>query len=283
MKTAFLMALMTALVMAVGGAVGGRSGMLFALIFGCGMNIYYYWFSDSMVLSHYNAKPVDRNNAPRLYAMVERLASKAGLPMPKVYIIPTDVPNAFATGRDPQHAAVAVNRGLMEMLSEEELAGVLAHELSHVKHRDILISTVAACMASMISYLATMAKWAMIFGGGSRRDDDDNGGALGGLFAIIIAPIAAMMIQMGISRSREYEADKSGGEICGNPNALADALLKIEAYAHRRVMPNANEATAHMFIINPLSGVDFSSLFSTHPKTAERVARLREQAALMRR
>lgn len=283
MKTAFLMAVMTVLCMMVGKAVGGNGGMLYALIFGCGMNIYYYWYSDSMVLSHYKAKPVDRNNAPRLYAMVERLAKKAELPMPKVYIIPTDVPNAFATGRNPEHAAVAVNRGLMEMLSEEELAGVLAHELSHVKHRDILISTVAACMASVISYLGHIAQWAMILGGGGRRDDDREGGALGGIFAIIIAPIAAMLIQAGISRSREYEADKSGGEICGNPNALADALLKIEAYAHRRVMPNATEATAHMFIINPLSGVDFSSLFSTHPKTADRVARLREQAALMRR
>lgn len=281
MKTALLMAMMTALCMMVGSAVGGKVGMMYALIFGCGMNIYYYWFSDSMVLSHYNAKACDRNNAPRLYAMVERLAKKAELPMPKLYIIPTDVPNAFATGRNPEHAAVAVNRGLMEMLSEEELAGVIAHELSHVKHRDILISTVAACMASVISYLGHIAQWAMIFGGG-RRDDRDNGGALGGLFAIIIAPFAAMLIQAGISRSREYEADKSGGEICGNPNALADALLKIEAYAHRRVMPKATEATAHMFIINPLAGVDFSSLFSTHPKTADRVARLREQAKSMR-
>ena len=281
MKTALLMAMMTALCMMVGSAVGGKVGMMYALIFGCGMNIYYYWFSDSMVLSHYNAKPCDRNNAPRLYAMVERLAKKAELPMPKLYIIPTDVPNAFATGRNPEHAAVAVNRGLMEMLSEEELAGVIAHELSHVKHRDILISTVAACMASVISYLGHIAQWAMIFGGG-RRDDRDNGGALGGLFAIIIAPFAAMLIQAGISRSREYEADRSGGEICGNPNALADALLKIEAYAHRRVMPKATEATAHMFIINPLAGVDFSSLFSTHPKTADRVARLREQAKSMR-
>lgn len=280
MKTALLMAMMTALCMMVGSAVGGKVGMMYALIFGCGMNIYYYWFSDSMVLGHYNAKPVDRNNAPRLYAMLERLAKKAELPMPKLYIIPTDVPNAFATGRNPEHAAVAVNRGLMEMLSEEELAGVIAHELSHVKHRDILISTVAACMASVISYLGHIAQWAMIFGGG-RRDDRDSSG-LGGLFAIIIAPFAAMLIQAGISRSREYEADRSGGEICGNPNALADALLKIEAYAHRRVMPKATEATAHMFIINPLAGVDFSSLFSTHPKTADRVARLREQAKSMR-
>ena len=279
MKTALLMVLMTSLCMVVGKALGGNHGMLMALIFGCGMNIYYYWFSDTMVLSHYNAQEVNRGNVPRLYAMVERLSARAGLPMPKLYIINTDVPNAFATGRNPEHAAVAVNRGLMDMLSEEELAGVLAHELSHVKHRDILISTVAACMASVISYLATMAKWAMIFGGGRRDDDRDSG--LGGIFAIIIAPIAAAMIQMGISRAREYEADKSGGEICGNPNALADALLKIEAYAHRRVMPNANEATAHMFIINPLCGVDFSSLFSTHPKTSERVARLREQAKNM--
>lgn len=280
MKTAMLMAMMTALCMLVGKAIGGTGGLIYALIFGVGMNIYYYWFSDSMVLSHYNAKECSRSSAPELYAMVERLSKKAGLPMPKVYKINTDVPNAFATGRNPEHAVVAVNTGLMNMLTDEELEGVLAHELSHIKNRDILTSTIAACMASVISYLAHVAQWAMILGGG-RRDDRDSG--FGGLFAIILAPIAASLIQMAISRSREFEADKSAGEITRNPEGLAAALLKIEAYAHRRVMPNATEATAHMFIINPLSGVDFSSLFSTHPKTAERVERLRQQARSMGR
>lgn len=280
MKTAILMTMMTALCMLVGKAVGGSGGMLYALIFGVGMNIYYYWYSDSMVLSHYNAQEVSRTSVPNLYAMIERLAKKAGLPMPKVYMIKTDVPNAFATGRNPEHAVVAVNTGLIKMLSPEELEGVLAHEISHIKHRDILTSTIAACMASVISYLGQIAQWAMIFGGGRR--DEDRGGAMGGLFAIIVAPLAATLIQMAISRSREYEADKSAGELTGRPMALADALLKIESYAKHRVMPNANEATAHMFIINPLSGVDFSSLFSTHPKTADRVARLQEQARLMR-
>jgi len=282
MKTAMLMAMMTALCMAVGKGLGGDGGMVFALIFGVGMNLYYYWFSDSMVLKQYDAHEVNPQTAPNLYAMVKRLSEKAGIPMPKVYKINTDVPNAFATGRNPEHAVVAVNTGLLNMLDAEEVEGVLAHEISHIKHRDILTSTIAACMASVISYLATVAKWAMILGGG-RRSDDDNGSAFGGLFAIIFAPIAAGLIQMAISRSREYEADKSAGEITRNPRALADALLKIEAYAKRRVMPNASEATAHMFIINPLSGVDFSSLFSTHPKTADRVARLEEQARSMGR
>lgn len=282
MKTAMLMALMTALCMLVGRVLGGSHGMLIALIFGCGMNIYYYWYSDSMVLSHYNAREVSPSSAPNLYAMVKRLAERAGIPMPKVYKIQTDVPNAFATGRNPEHAVVAVNTGLLNMLDADEVEGVLAHELSHIKHRDILTSTIAACMASVISYLAQMAQWAMILGGG-RRDDDEGGSGFGGLFAIILAPLAAGLIQMAISRSREYEADRSAGEITRDPMALANALLKIEAYAQHRVMPNATEATAHMFIINPLAGVDMSSLFSTHPKTADRVARLREQARAMGR
>jgi len=281
MKTAMLMAMMTALCMLVGKAIGGQGGMLYALIFGVGMNLYYYWYSDSMVLKQYGAEEVNPQSAPNLYAMVQRLATKAGIPMPKVYKIKTDVPNAFATGRNPEHAVVCVNTGLLNMLEADEVEGVLAHEISHIKHRDILTSTIAACMASVISYLAHIAQWAMILGGGRRSDD--NGGGFGGIFAILFAPLAAGMIQMAISRSREYEADKSAGEITRNPLALADALLKIEAYAKRRVMPRASEATAHMFIINPLSGVDFSSLFSTHPKTADRVARLQEQARSMGR
>ena len=279
MKTAMLMAMMTALCMLVGKGLGGNGGMLYALIFGVGMNLYYYWYSDTMVLKQYEAREASPQSSPNLYSMVKRLSERAGIPMPKVYIIKTDVPNAFATGRDPEHAVVAVNTGLLNMLDADEVEGVLAHEISHIKHRDILTSTIAACMASVISYLAHIAQWAMILGGGSR--DRDNEGGFGGIFAIILAPIAASIIQMAISRSREYEADKSAGEITRRPLALADALLKIEAYAKRRVMPHASEATAHMFIINPLSGVDFSSLFSTHPKTAERVARLREQALTM--
>ena len=274
MKTAMLMAMLTALCMMVGKALGDNGGMMYALVFGVIMNLYYYWNSDKMVLSQYRAQPCDRNSAPRLYAMVERLTQRAGLPMPKVYVIPTDVPNAFATGRNPEHAAVAVNRGLMEMLSEDELEGVLSHEIGHIKNRDILTATIAGCMASLITYLA---QFAAFFGG--RRDDREGGG---GILMILLAPLAAGMIQMAISRSREFEADKLGGEISGKPDALADALLKIEAYAKRRIMPNANQATAHLFIINPFSGADLKSLFSTHPSTADRVARLREQGRSMR-
>lgn len=277
MKTALLMALMTALLMLIGDFFGGLRGMTVMLFVGVAMNFFTYWNSDKMVLAHYNAQPVDRNSAPELYGIVEKLAKKAGLPMPKVYVIPSDVPNAFATGRDPEHAAVAVNTALMDMVSREELAGVLAHELSHIKNRDILVSTVAASMAGAIS---TIAQWGMFFGGG-RDEDGESHNPIASILIMILAPLAAMLIQMGVSRSREYMADKSGGEICGNPNALADALLKIEAYARRRVMPGATEATAHMFIINPFAGANMKQLFSTHPSTADRVRLLREQARAM--
>ena len=270
------MGLMTALLMLIGDFFGGLQGMTLMLFVGVAMNIYTYWNSDKLVLAHYQAQEVDRRSAPKLYGIVERLAQRAGLPMPKVYIIDSPVPNAFATGRDPEHAAVAVNSALAEMLTEEELAGVLGHELSHVKHRDILISTVAASMAGAIS---TIAQWGMFFGGGS---DEDNRNPVATILVMLLAPLAAALIQMAVSRSREYMADKSGGEISGNPDALADALLKIEAYAERRTMPQATEATAHMFIINPFSGKDMKSLFSTHPSTAERVQLLRQQAAEMR-
>ena len=282
MRTAMLMALMGALMVMVGKALGGNQGAGIFLMISLAMNIYFYWCSDSMVLRQYNAKELTESSAPGLYKMVQRLANNAKIPMPKLYLINTDVPNAFATGRNPEHAAVAVNRGLADMLTMDELEGVLAHEISHIKHRDILISTVAGCMATVISYLAQVAQWAMIFGGG-RRDDDDNGGVLGSIFAIIIAPIAASLIQMAISRSREYEADRSGGEISGKPDALADALLKIENYAQHRIMPNASETTAHMFIINPFSAKKLKSMFSTHPSTEERVKLLREQARKMGR
>ena len=231
----------------------------------------------------YNAREVDRASAPELYGLVEKLAGRAGLPMPRVYIINEDAPNAFATGRNPSNAAVAVTTGLMRVLDYNEISGVLGHELAHVKHRDILISTIAATMATVISYAANIAQWAAIFGGG-RSSDDDRGGIIGMIATAIIAPIAAALIQMAISRSREYSADEGGAEICGNPNYLAAALEKIEYYAqHGEQLPEATPATAHMCIINPLTGRDisFKSLFSTHPDTQERIARLRAQAQRM--
>ena len=279
MKTAMLMALMTMLLMAIGDYFGGLQGMTIMLVFGVVMNFFTYWNSDKMVLAHYRAQEVNARTAPRLYAIVKRLADRAKLPMPKVYIIDSPVPNAFATGRNPEHAAVAVNTALADLLDEDELAGVLAHELSHVKHRDILISTVAASMAGAIS---TIAQWGMFLGGG-RDENGESRNPIATILVMILAPLAAALIQMAVSRSREYMADKSGGELCGNPNALADALLKIEAFARRRVMPDATEATAHMFIINPFSGVNMKQLFSTHPPTEERVRLLREQARNMHR
>ena len=279
MKTAFLMALMTMLLMAIGDYFGGLQGMTIMLVFGVAMNFFTYWNSDKMVLAHYGAQEVNARTAPRLYGIVKRLADRAKLLMPKVYIIDSPVPNAFATGRNPEHAAVAVNTALADLLDEDELAGVLAHELSHVKHRDILISTVAASMAGAIS---TIAQWGMFLGGG-RDENGESRNPFATILVMILAPLAAALIQMAVSRSREYMADKSGGELCGNPNALADALLKIEAFARRRVMPGATEATAHMFIINPFSGVNMRQLFSTHPPTEERVRLLREQARAMRK
>ena len=282
-KTTMLMALLMALMVALGGVFAGRTGMTVMLVIALGMNFFSYWFSDRMVLSMYNAQEVDRTNAPELYDLVEKLAGRAELPMPRVYIINEDAPNAFATGRNPSNAAVAVTTGLMRALDYNEIAGVLGHELAHVKHRDILISTIAATMATVISYAANIAQWAAIFGGG-RSSDDDRGGIIGLIATAIIAPIAAALIQMAISRSREYSADEGGAEICGNPNDLASALEKIEYYAvHGAPLPEATPATAHMCIINPLTGRDisFKSLFSTHPDTQERIARLHEQAQRM--
>lgn len=278
MKTALLMALMTALLMLIGDFFGGLRGMTVMLGVSVVMNFIAYWNSDKMVLAHYNAQQVDGRTAPELYGIVEKLAKKAGLPMPKVYIIDSPVPNAFATGRDPEHAAVAVNSSLVDLLDKEEIEGVLAHELSHVKHRDILVSTIAATMAGAIT---TIAQWGMFFGGG-RDEDGESRNPIATILVMLLAPLAAMLIQMGVSRSREYMADKSGGEICGNPDALADALLKLEAFARRRVMPQATEATAHMFIVNPFSASNMQKMFSTHPSTEERVALLRAQAQEMR-
>ena len=281
LKTTLLMALLSGILVAVGGAIGGSHGAAIMLLISLGMNFFSYWYSDSIVLRAYSAQEVTAEQAPELYRLVANLAANAGLPMPKVCIIDSDVPNAFATGRNPSHAAVAVTTGIMRVLQYDELGGVLAHELSHIKHRDTLISTIAASIAGVISMIANIAQWAAIFGMG-RSDDDDNGGLVGSLFTIIVAPIAAMLIQMAISRSREYEADKSGGQICGNPLALASALEKIEYYAqHARPMEQATPATSHLFIVNPLknSGRALMSLFSTRPATADRIARLRAQAA----
>ncbi len=278
MKTAFLMALMTALLMLIGDFFGGIKGMTFMLIVSIGMNFFAYWNSDKMVLAHYKAQQVDEHTAPELYGIVAKLAKKANLPMPKVYIIDSPIPNAFATGRDPEHAAVAVNSSLVDLLSREEIEGVLAHELSHVKNRDILVSTIAATMAGAIS---TIAQWGMFLGGG-RDEDGESRNPIASILVMLLAPLAAMLIQMAVSRSREYMADKSGGEICGNPDALADALLKLEAYSRRGVMPDATEATAHMFIINPFTAANVQKMFSTHPSTEERVMLLRQQAQEMR-
>ena len=280
-KTFVLMALMTGLMVAIGGAIGGHSFALIMLVISIGMNFCSYWFSDSIVLKMYDAREVSQADAPQLYNIVQTLAKNASLPMPRVYIIDTEVPNAFATGRNPDHAAVAVTTGIMKALDYNEISGVLGHELAHVKHRDILIGTIAASMAGVISMAANIIQWGAIFG---TRSDDENGGIIGTLATIIIAPIAATLIQLAVSRSREYDADKTGGEICGNPLYLASALEKIEYYAKNTApMPQAGTATAHMFIINPLenSKKTLKNLFSTHPDTDDRIAHLREQAREM--
>ena len=278
MRTAFLMTALTVLLVLVGDYFGGARGMMIMLIISLAMNLFSYWNSDKLVLAQYNAKQVDEKSAPALYKMVQRLAERGNLPMPKVYIIDSPVPNAFATGRNPEHAAVAVTTALANALDKDEIEGVLAHELSHVKHGDILIGTIAASMAGIIT---TLSHWGMFFGGGD-RDRNSSSSAIVGLAMMILAPLAAGIIQMAVSRSREYMADKSGGELSGNPDALADALLKIESYAKNRTMPGATENTAHMFIICPFSAKDMKQLFSTHPSTAGRVARLRAQAKAMR-
>ncbi|MCC4114502.1 zinc metalloprotease HtpX [Aromatoleum toluclasticum] len=272
LKTSILMAGIVALFGAVGGMLGGKQGMLMALVFGGAMNVWAYWFSDKMVLRMYNARQVDETSSPYLYNMVRGLAQRAGLPMPKVYIIDEEQPNAFATGRNPDHAAVAATTGIVRMLSERELRGVMAHELAHVKNRDILISTISATVAGAISMLA---QFGMFFGG--NRDGERPNPVLG-ILVMILAPMAAMIIQMAISRTREFGADRGGAEISGDPEALASALAKIDAYARGIPMhvAEAHPETAQMMIMNPLSGGGLRGLFSTHPSTQERVARLRE-------
>ncbi len=271
------MTFLVVLFVAIGGALGGRGGMVMAIVIATIMNVGMYWFSDKIVLRMYKAQPVTEAEAPELYAIVHTLVQKAGMPMPTVYIIPDETPNAFATGRNPEHAVVAVTQGIMRILSREELAGVLAHELAHIKHRDMLTGTMVATIAGAISMLAQMAQWSMIFGGG-RRDDDEGGSPIVAIVMMIVAPIAAMMVQMAISRTREFEADKGGAGIAGSPSGLANALLKLEKGSQMIPMTDARPATAHMFIVNPLTGGGLMKLFSTHPPIAERVARLNELA-----
>jgi heat shock protein HtpX len=277
-KTAFLLTALTLLLLMIGRAFGGQNGMAIALAFAVIMNFVAYFFSDKIALATYRAQPVTREQLPRVYGVVERLTQKIGIPMPKIYVIPTDSPNAFATGRNPQHASVAVTQGILNLLNDEELEGVLAHELGHVNNRDILISSIAATIAGAITMLANMGKWAMIFGGFGGRDERDRGGGLAALFMLIVAPIAAMLIQLAISRSREYQADASGAHYTGNPYALASALRKLDAYS-RRIPMVASPSTAHLFIIQPLLGVNLGSLFSTHPPISKRIERLTGQPA----
>ncbi|HTS56155.1 MAG TPA: zinc metalloprotease HtpX [Terriglobales bacterium] len=271
-KTAFLLTFLTLLLMALGRFFGGQNGMEIALIFAAIMNFVSYFFSDKIALAMYRAQPATREQLPRVYATVERLTQKIGIPMPKIYVIPSDSPNAFATGRNPSHASVAVTQGILNLLNDEELEGVLAHELGHVNNRDILISSVAATIAGAITYLAQVAKWGMIFGG-VERDDRDRGGGLAGLLMLFLAPLAAMLIQLWVSRTREYQADASGAHYTGNPYALASALAKLDAYS-RQLPMQATPSTAHLFIIQPLLGMSLGSLFSTHPPTAKRIERL---------
>jgi heat shock protein HtpX len=275
LKTAFLLTAMTVFVVLVGQALGGRNGAVMALCLAAAMNFFSYFYSDKLAIYSSGAQPVSREELPRVYQIVERLCAKTGLPMPKIFVIPTGSPNAFATGRNPEHASVAVTAGILDLLNDDELEGVLAHELGHVRNRDILISSIAATFAGAVTILARMAGWAAMFGGGGRdRDRDGGGGILSALAMMILAPIAALLIQMAVSRSREYQADATGAHFTGNPGALASALRKMETYA-ARVPMQASPATAHMYIIAPLlGGISFGSLFSTHPPTAERIARL---------
>ncbi|SHF28281.1 Heat shock protein. Metallo peptidase. MEROPS family M48B [Desulfacinum infernum DSM 9756] len=279
-RTTLLLAALTVLIVGIGRLLGGPQGMAIALVFAVVMNFGTYWFSDKIVLAMYRAQPVDEREAPELYNMVRELAASAGLPMPRVYIIPSETPNAFATGRNPEHAVVAVTEGLLRLLSAHEVRGVLAHELAHIKNRDILIGTIAAAMAGAVMFLADMARWTAIFGGfrGNDEEGEGAGGLFGTLVLAIVAPIAAMLIQMAISRSREYLADETGARIAGHPESLASALEKLAVASERIPMVEAKPATAHMFIVNPLSGRSLVNLFSTHPPIEERIRRLRSFA-----
>ena len=272
MKTFAFMAAMLALFMVIGQALGGRGGMMIALVMALAMNFFAYWFSDSLALRMNGAREIAYQDAPDLYQLISALAGRAGLPMPKVCVVDSDTPNAFATGRNPEHAAVAVTTGLIRLMGRDELAGVIAHELGHIKNRDILISSISATMAGAISYLATMAQWSMLFGGG-RSSDGENGNPIAAILAMIVAPLAASLIQMAISRSREYQADATGAAICGSPLGLAQALGQLENY-NRQLPMAVNPASAQMYIVNPLAAGQLANLFSTHPPIQERIQRL---------
>jgi heat shock protein HtpX len=272
-KTAFLLSALTLLLMFVGRVFGGQNGMLIALIFAAVLNFVSYFYSDKIALAMYRAKPVTREELPRVYQVVERLTQKIGIPMPKIFVIPTDSPNAFTTGRNPNHASVAVTLGILGLLNDEELEGVLAHELGHVRNRDILISSIAATVAGAITYLAEIARWGMIFGGYERDRDSRGGGGFGALLMLLLAPVAAALIQLAVSRSREYQADETGAHFTGNPYALASALSKLDAYS-KRLPLQATPSTAHLFIVQPFLGMSLGSLFSTHPSIAKRIERL---------
>jgi heat shock protein HtpX len=275
LKTAFLLTGLTLLLVLAGGYFGGRNGMVLAFLFAAAMNFFSYFYSDKIALAMYSAQPATREQLPRVYQVVERMTQRVGIPMPKIYVIPTDSPNAFATGRNPQHASVAVTNGILNLLNDDELEGVLAHELGHVKNRDILTSSIAATLAGAITILARMGYWAALFGGyGDGRDRDRGGGGIGALLMLILAPIAAALIQLAVSRSREYEADATGAHITGNPYALASALEKLDAYS-KRLPLQASPSTAHLFIVAPMiSARDLAGLFSTHPPIPKRIERL---------
>ncbi|MGA1998892.1 MAG: zinc metalloprotease HtpX [Terriglobales bacterium] len=276
LKTTLLLGLLTGFLLFVGQYFGGQNGMILALLFAGVMNFVSYFFSDKIALAMYRAQPVTRDDLPRVYQIVERLTQRVGIPMPKIYVIPNDSPNAFATGRNPSHASVAVTQGILNLLTDDEMEGVLAHELSHVRNRDILISSIAATIAGAITLAARMAMWGAMFGGYGGRDERNRGGGIGGLFMIILAPIAAMLIQLAVSRSREYAADDTGAHLTGNPYALASALRKLDEYS-RRVPLLASPSTAHLFIVQPFlgtSGLNLANLFSTHPPIAKRIERL---------
>ncbi len=277
-RTTMLLALMTVVMLFFGQILGGRQGMMLAFILAAGMNFFSYWYSDKIVLKIYRAEEVTSSSAPELYEIITGLVQRANLPMPKVYLIPQDSPNAFATGRNPEHAVVAVTEGLLRIMDRNEIAGVLAHELAHIKNRDILIGSIAATMAGAIMMLASMARWSAIFGMGRGDDDEGGGGIIGLIVMSVIAPAAAMLIQMAVSRSREYLADATGAGYAGGPEGLARALEKLGAHSRGAAM-DANPATAHMFIVNPLTGSNLQRLFSTHPPIEERVARLRGASA----
>ena len=278
LKTTFLLSLLTVLMVFMGSAIGGKSGMVMAFVMALGMNFFSYWFSDKIVLKMYGAQEIGEHDHPSFYGMVRRLAQQAGLPMPKVYIIPSESPNAFATGRNPAHAAVAATEGILRILSPEELEGVMAHELAHIQNRDILVGTIAATFAGAISMLGNMLQWGAMLGAGRGDDEEGAGGLIGSLAMAIIAPIAAMLIQMAVSRSREYLADETGARTCGRPLALANALRKLHNASQVLPMQEARPATAHMFIVNPLTGGSLLKLFSTHPPMEERIARLEGMA-----